>query len=77
MPEYVLAVGMNERMRRLVSQGADILELPSDQDFVIKATSLLLRSMGLAPTRGRPLGYSQRRATAAKKKPAVRAKARR
>lgn len=65
-----LAVKMTPDMAKLVSKATDILALPTNQDFALKAMGLLLRSMGLAPTTGRPMGYSQKRrgAAAPKKK---------
>lgn len=53
----VLSIGMSPKMARMVSKATDILNLPSNQDFALKAMGLLLRSMGLAPTTGRPMGY--------------------
>jgi hypothetical protein len=56
-----LAVQMSPKMARLVATATDILKLPTNQDFALKAMGVLLRSMGLAPKTGRPMGYSQRR----------------
>lgn len=56
-----LVIEMSPRMAKLVSKATDVLDLPTNQDFALKAMGLLLRSMGLAPKLGRPLGYSQRR----------------
>lgn len=53
----VLAIGMTPKMARLVSKATDILQLPTNQDFALHSMGLLLRSMGLAPTKGRPMGY--------------------
>ena len=58
-----LVIGMSDRMARAVTQATDILHLPTNQDFALKAMGLMLRSMGLAPATGRPIGYSQRRHT--------------
>ena len=56
-----LAVPLSDRMVRAVSQATDILKLPTNADFALHAMGLVLRSMGLAPKTGRPIGYSQRR----------------
>lgn len=57
----VLAVGMSPRLAKLVAKATDVLGLPTNQDFALHAMGLVLRSMGLAPQTGRPVGYSQRR----------------
>jgi len=64
MPQHILAVGMSEQMSRAVSKATDTLGLPQNQDFALHAMGLVLRSMGLAPKTGRPMGYSHRRRAA-------------
>lgn len=56
----ILAVEVSERMFRAISQASDTLQLPQNQDFALHAMGLVLRSMGLAPKTGRPIGYRQR-----------------
>lgn len=65
-----LAIEMSDKMFVAVSKGTDALQLPSNQDFALRAIGIVLRSMGLAPATGRPMGY---RAAALQKnrKPAV------
>lgn len=53
----VLAINMSDQMAIAVSKATDTLKLPQNQDFALHAMSLVLRSMGLAPKTGRPLGY--------------------
>lgn len=55
----IIAVEVSERMFRAVSQAADVLKLPQNQDFFLHSAGLVLRSMGLVPKTGRPIGYRQ------------------
>lgn len=59
-----LDIQMSPRMAKAVSKATDTLELPSNQDFALKAMGIVLRSMGLASKTGRPMGYSHRRRAA-------------
>ena len=53
-----LVIQMSPKMARAVSRGADLLQLPSNQDFALKAMGQLLRTMGLTPKAGRPVGFA-------------------
>lgn len=72
----VLAINMTDQMARLVSKATDILKLPQNQDFALHAMGIVLRSMGLANTHGRPMGY-RHSARAVNRRPPVKKRPRR